>query len=321
MKKIALIFYILFLCVSQADAEELTIGQIISPTQIPIWIAHEAGYFEQNGITPKVQVVQGGTVAVQTLVAKQLDVLTVGSTDAINAHLKGADVVIIARNIGVFPYSLYVSQKVADPRELKGKKLAVSGLGGPSEFLTRYAVEKLGLNPQRDVTLVQVGTAQIFTSLASGVVDGAMLNPPDSLQAAQMGLKPLLDLVDSGPKFPFNNISTRRDVVNLKRDTVLRFLKGFVAGLARFHNDPAFSAQVIKKNLKTEDPVVVTETYRFWAKLFPRKPYIDKEEIETYLKMSGKQAATAESFFDNSLIAELDRQGYIDALYSKSGNK
>src|SRR5713226_4233480 len=127
MKRIALVFCILFFCVTPADAEELAVGEIISPTQIPIWIAHESGYFEQNGIAPKVQVIQGGTLAVQTLIAKQVDVLTVGSTDAINANLKGADVVIIARNIGVFPYSLYVSQKVADAKELKGKKLAVVG--------------------------------------------------------------------------------------------------------------------------------------------------------------------------------------------------
>ena len=109
--------------------------------------------------------------------------------------------------------------------------------------------------------------------------------------------------------------------MNLKRDILLRFLKAFVAGLARFHNDPTFSAQVIKKSFKTEDPVIVSESYRFWARLFPKKPYIDKEEIETYLKMIGKQAVTPESFFDNSLIAELDRQGYMDALYAKQEKK
>jgi NitT/TauT family transport system substrate-binding protein len=298
-----------------AGAAEFRVGQIFSASQSPTWVAREAGYFEKNGLALQVIVFKSGPVATQSMIARDIDLLTAGGVEVINANLQGAEVLFVAQNVGTFPYTLYAGKQIADGRALKGKKLAISGFGGPSEFLTRYAVEKLGLDPQKDVTLVQVGT-QRFAALSSGAVDGSMIQPPDTLRAKELGFKPLFDLAASGVKFPFNPISTRKEFLAANRDVVLRFLKGYVAGLAKFHRDRVFSMHVMGKYLGVKDEAVLSETYNLWSKIFPKKPYTEKEAVVTYLKMSKKEGVNPENFFDNSVIAELDRQGYIDALYA-----
>lgn len=292
---------------SIARAQEVTVGQIVSPTQSPMWVAREAGYFEKYGLTPKFVVFKSGTLAFQTMIAKDVDILTVGSVEVINANLKGASLAIIARNVGIFPYTLYVGKNIREAKDLKGAKLAITGFGGPSEFITRYAVEKLGLDAQRDVTLIQVGS-QPLGALVSGAVDAGMIQPPETLKAQALGFKPLLNLAESGLKFPFNNITTSREFIQSRREVVLRFLRAHLAGLSRFHEDKKYSLQVMKKYLRTEDDAMLNETYDFWSKIFPRKqPYMEKDGIETYLKMIGQTGVKPESFFDNSLLQEIDR--------------
>jgi NitT/TauT family transport system substrate-binding protein len=306
----------LFLHPGRLEALDLKTGQLVSATQSPTWIAREAGYFEKNGLTLQAVAFRSGPVATQSLIAHEIDLLTAGGVEVINANLKGAGLVFIAQNVGTFPYTLYVGKRIQTAKDLKAGKLAISGFGGPSEFLTRYAVEKLGLDPKNDVTLVQVGT-QRFAALATGSVDGAMIQPPDTLKARELGLKPLLDFSSSGIKFPFNPISTRKDFLASKREIVLNFMRGYLAGMARFHKDRAFSMAVMAKYLKIQDEAVLNETYAFWSKIFPRKPYTEKESIATYLRMIAREDVNPEPFFDNTLINELDRGGYIDSLYPR----
>jgi NitT/TauT family transport system substrate-binding protein len=312
-----LILLIFFLLPARGGAVDLKVGQIFSASQSPTWVARESGYFEKNGLQIELIAFKSGPTATQALIAHDIDILTAGGVEVINADLQGANMVFVAQNVGTFPYTLYVGKHIKNAQALKGGKLAISSFGGPSEFLTRYAVQRLGLDPQQDVTLVQVGT-QRFSALASGSVDGAMIQPPDTLKAREIGLKPLLDLSDSGLKFPFNNITTRKDILAGNRPKVVNFLKAYVAGLARFHMDRSFTLQVLKKYLRTDEEAVLADTYQFWNKLFPKKPYFEREGVETYFEMAKKGNASPEQFFDNSLIAEIDKQGFIDALYAPS---
>jgi len=177
--------------------EPLRAGTIFSATQAPLWAAKEGRFFEKYGIK-NLEVIQfsGGQPVTRALIGGDIQISTTGGAAVVNARLKGADTVIIARTVGVFPYTLYVSKDISDAAALKGKRLAVSTVGGSGYVAMQYALRKLGLDPDKDVAMLQVGDfGARLASLASGTVQGTLLLPPFTLRARELGLRSLYDLV------------------------------------------------------------------------------------------------------------------------------
>ena len=103
---------ILLLCAARLLAQEtLRAGTIFSATQAPLWAAKEGRFFEKYGIK-NLEVIQfsGGQPVTRALIGGDIQISTTGGAAVVNARLKGADTVIIARTVGVFPYTLYVRQ-------------------------------------------------------------------------------------------------------------------------------------------------------------------------------------------------------------------
>ena len=288
--KILLLAFLLLFPKLLLAQEPLRAGTIFSATQAPLWAAKEGRYFEKYGIK-NLEVIQfsGGQPVTRALIGGDIQISTTGGAAVVNARLKGADTVIIARTVGVFPYTLYVSKDIRDASELKGKRLAVSTVG---DFGTRLA------------------------SLAAGTVQGTLLLPPFTLLARDLGLRPLYDLVGSGIHYPINQITTRQSFIKSQRETVKNFMKGFVAGLARFRTDREFGAKVLEKNLRETDAKILQETYDFWLKVFPRVPNPGPEDATVFLEfMQVKEQRDWRDFVDTSVMDELEREGFLNSIY------
>jgi NitT/TauT family transport system substrate-binding protein len=313
------IFAVLLLLPTVLYAQEpLRAGTIFSATQAPLWAAKEGRYFEKYGIR-NLEVIQfsGGQPVTRALIGGDIQISTTGGAAVVNARLKGADTVIIARTVGVFPYTLYVGKDIREASELKGKRLAVSTVGGSGYVAMQYALRKLGVDPDKDVTMLQIGDfGTRLASLAAGTVQGTLLLPPFTLRAKELGLRPLYDLVGSGIQYPINQITTRQSFIKSQRETVKNFMKSFVAGLARFRSDREFGARVLGKNLRETDPKILQETYDFWLKVFPRVPNPGPEDATVFLElMQVKEQRDWRDFVDTSFMDELEREGFISALY------
>jgi ABC-type nitrate/sulfonate/bicarbonate transport system substrate-binding protein len=304
--------------VSLLAQEPLRAGTIFSATQAPLWAAKEGRYFEKYGIK-NLEVIQfsGGQPVTRALIGGDIQISTTGGAAVVNARLKGADTVIIARTVGVFPYTLYVGKDIRDAGELKGKKLAVSTIGGSGYVAMQYALRKLGLDPDKDVTMLQIGDfGARLASLAAGTVQGALLLPPFTLRARELGLRPLYDLVGSGIQYPINQITARQAFIKSQRETVKNFMRGFVAGLARFRTDREFGARVLGKNLRETDSKILQETYDFWLKVFPRVPNPGPEDATVFLEfMQIKEQRDWREFVDTSVMDELEREGFLSSVY------
>ena len=313
------LFAVIFLLPTSLPAQEpLRAGTIFSATQAPLWAAKEGRYFEKYGIK-NLEVIQfsGGQPVTRALIGGDIQISTTGGAAVVNARLKGADTVIIARTVGVFPYTLYVGKDIRDAAELKGKKLAVSTIGGSGYVAAQYALRKLGLDPDKDVTMLQIGDfGARLASLAAGTVQGTLLLPPFTLRARDLGLRPLYDLVGSGIQYPINQITARQSFIKSQRETVKNFMRGFVAGLARFRTDREFGAKVLGKNLRENDPKILQETYDFWLKVFPRVPNPGPEDATVFLElMQIKEQRDWREFVDTSVMDELTREGFLNSVY------
>jgi ABC-type nitrate/sulfonate/bicarbonate transport system substrate-binding protein len=318
----AITFFILatpLLVSNSVNAQEpLRAGTIFSATQAPLWSAKEGRYFEKYGIK-NLEVIQfsGGQPVTRALIGGDIQISTTGGAAVVNARLKGADTVIIARTVGVFPYTLYVGKDIREPSELKGKKLAVSTVGGSGYVAAQYALRKLGLDPDKDVTMLQVGDfGSRLAALAAGTVQATLLLPPFTLRAKELGLRPLYDLVGSGIQYPINQITTRQSFIKSQRDTVKNFMRAFVAGLARFRTDRDFGMRVLGKNLRETDGKILSETYDFWLKVFPRVPNPGPEDATVFLEfMQVKEQRDWRDFVDTSVMDELEREGFVASIY------
>ncbi len=296
----------------------LRIGTLLSVTQAPLWAGIEGRFFERYGIkSMEVIVFSGGQPATAALISGELKINTTGGPAVINARLRGADVVIIARTVGVFPYTLYVAKDIHEPSQLKGKKVGVSRIGGSGYDALIYALKNIKLDPKKDVTILQVGGfADRLAALASDSIQGTVLNPPFTLKAKELGLRPLYDLVASGVTYPINQITTTRTFMREHRETVKSFLKGLIHGLAKFRTDKDFGMHVLSKNLREKDPKILQETYEFWLKVFPKVPAPGPEDATAFLDfMELKQRHDPKEFVDGTLVQELEREGFVDSVY------
>jgi len=307
---------------SLAGQELLRAGTIFSATQAPLWAAKEGHYFDKYGIK-NLEIIQfsGGQPVTRALIGGDVQISTTGGAAVINARLKGADTVIIARTVGVFPYTLFVGKDIHDAADLKGRKLAVSTVGGSGYVAMQYALRKLGLDPDKDVAMLQIGDfGTRLASLAAGTVQGALLLPPFTLRARELGLRPLYDLVGSGIQYPINQITVRQSFIKSHRETVKNFMRAFIAGLARFRTDREFGSRVLGKNLKENDPKILQETYDFWLKVFPRVPNPGPEDATVFLDfMQVKEQRDWRDFVDTSVMDELQREGFLNSVYKERG--
>src|SRR5262249_39127626 len=161
--------------------------------------------------------------------------------------------------------TLYVAKAIRNPAALKGQKLALSTLGGPGYVAMQYALSRLGLDQDKDVPLLQLGDFITRPAwLASRTSQVTWIDPPLHLRAQAHAMRPVYDLVGSGIQYLINQITTRQSFIKSQRETVKNFLKGLIAGLARFRTDREFGVKVLGQNLRETNPKILQETYDFW---------------------------------------------------------
>ena len=144
--------------------------------------------------------------------------------------------------------------------------------------------------------------------------------PPVTNLARKFGLNILAEPEDFGGAYPTTPIASRVSFINEKRDTVRKFMKALVEGVHVYKTPKNFSKKVIAKYVKVNDSEVLEDSYRFFSRLLPIKPYPTIEGIKEALAELGEKdpkvrAARPEDFADMSLVRELDGSGFIDGLY------
>jgi ABC-type nitrate/sulfonate/bicarbonate transport system substrate-binding protein len=185
----------------------------------------------------------------------------------------------------------------------------------------RVILKKLGLVPEKDVAIIQIGSSPVrMAALANGVADGTALTFEEMMVAKKMGFNVLLNLMDFGVEALNSDVVTTRRFMRESRETVQRFIKGMTKGVSFFVANKKFSMDVIARYTKSTDAEKIEYGYDFVAKTFLKKPYTPIKGIQLALEEIGERnpaakTANPEQFIDMSIVKELDQGGYIDALY------
>ena len=303
--------------------EKLTIAfSSVSANMAPLWITQERGFFRKYGLDVQLVFIESGSTTVQSLISKEVAFAQMAGAGVLQSRLRGSDVVLIAGFLNTMDYQLMVDKNITRPDHLKGKTMAVSRFGSSSDFATRYALDKFGLVPDKDVTILEIGSQPArFAALESGKIQAAMVAIPLTRRAKTLGFHALADLQMLGLEYQHTGLATTDALIRARPDLVRNVMKAYVEGIHYYKTRRAGSLGILAKYLKTPNIEVLTEVHEnLGLKLTPQKPYPTLRGIEIMLRELAAREPKArrarpDEFVNLAFIKELDHSGFIDRLY------
>ena len=284
-------------------------SEIIADEWAP-WAAADGGIFQKNNLNVDLQYIASST-GIAALLSGQTQIAQLGGSDVLNAASGGADLVIVANMIPVFPYVFLVPNSITSADQLKGKRVGVSKIGGSADVATRAALRKLNLDPAKDVTIVETGSAaNRVAALRTGAIQGGVSQPPESTTLQKQGFHVLLDMAKD--KLPAANtvVAVRGDYLKAHKDVVQAFVDSLIEAQARLKKDKTFAEGVLTKWEKVTDPAVLDDAYTFY-------------NTEVFAPYPAPQPAQYQAAIDNlkstnAKLAGFDVSKLLNASFVKS---
>jgi len=308
-----------------AQLAKLNVGYVgINSDNVIAWVAKESGIFAKNGLDAQLIYFSGGTTSVMALVSGESPIIQTGAPAIVNAVLGGSDPVMIAGGVVTLDYWLLSRPEIKTPEQLKGGAVAISRFGSSSDFIVRYALQRIGLTPVKDVAILQIGALpERLAAMETKRVQATVLAPPAMYIAQKRGFNILADVAALGLAYQATGVATTRKFIREHPDIVRKYIKAHVEAVHRFKTDRDTGLKILSKYLGLKDKEILARTYEgaIAENKLPAKQYPTLAGIQTILDADPKaKSARPEEFADMRFIKELDESGYIDSLY-KGKNK
>lgn len=279
---------VLLVLYSSALAQELRrihYGTTTSTAHLPVWVAKDAGYFAKYGLNVEPVHIRGGALITMAIMSGNLQFSGAGAESVVAARIEGGDVVLLACPVDSDPVYLIARPEIKSPAELKGKATAVTRLGSTTHFYLRAALRQVGLDPERDMTILQLGTgSETVSAMESGRLAVAALTNRYAIPLIQRGWPVLVDLSKTDLVYPSSCVASSRAFVKAEPRLVEDFLRAYVAGVQLIKKDQTVAEKALVKWLKERDAVVVKKTIEAYAPLFKPLPYVPDRGLENVMK-------------------------------------
>ena len=201
-----------------------------------LWVAKEARLFEKHGLDVELIFISGSSKVVQAMLSKEIPIAEIAIPTVIQANLAGADLVMLAGPNHKPGQKVMVKPEIKRPEDLKGKKIGVTRFGTSDDFLLRFVLGQWGIQPDREVALIQMGGSQeTLAGMVAKSVDGGLLSSPLHLRAGKLGFSLLADLSTIGVDFQGAGVVTSKNYVRENPDLTRRYLRAYVEGLHRLN--------------------------------------------------------------------------------------
>jgi ABC-type nitrate/sulfonate/bicarbonate transport system substrate-binding protein len=133
-----------------------------------------------------------------------------------------------------------------------------------------------------------------------------------------LGLKQLVDVSSLGMLYPNSVVATNGEFLKRNRELILRFLRAYSEGISRVSKDRGATIKAFIKYIKEQDPNILADLYELYGvKQLEKIPYVKIEAVEEVLRTEGIKSGQVDptSFVDNSLVAQLESEGFFKKLY------
>ncbi len=286
-----------------------------------LWVTDEGRLFQKNGVDPQILYLQT-TLGQTAMIAGEIDMCVYSGSLLSSARLQGVDVVMVASFLNKPLYRLVVRPEIKTVADLKGKRLGITRFGTVTDSMSRLLVGKLGLDPDKDVSYVQVGDVPVLlASLSTGrIIDGAIIQPPYYVKAVASGMRVLVNMQEMNIPVQQTGLNTTQRFIAKNPDITRRVVKSVIEGIHLMRTNPAVAKRALSRRMQIKDEKEIDDTYQLLNSFVQVKPYPTLEGFKTIFDDLAKRVPAAKNanpkdFVDTRFIEELDKSGYIDGLY------
>jgi ABC-type nitrate/sulfonate/bicarbonate transport system substrate-binding protein len=305
-----------------ATLESIFIAYPTTSSQFtPLWFARDVGLYEKYGLDGKLVFIQGGSILLQAMLAGQAHAAQNGVAETAVAILRGGDVRMLGVTSKIFPYSMIVAKNIKTAKDLVGGKLAVNRLADVSAIASQVALRKLGLNPDKDVTMLQVGgSPQRLAALQSGAVQAAALDFMSGLRLSKLGYTVLSQV---SLNYPYLGPVVSGRFLRENPAAAEAFLKAFVEAIARFKRNRDEGIKALARYMKSNETDVLNKAYDFIAtEFYAENLEPDAKSFQELVDEIGDREplakkATIPQVFDMTIVRKLDKEGFFKAVFKR----
>jgi len=314
---------IVLLASASWGAERIRIGySSISGSYIGLWVAHDAGLFAKEGLEDQIILIPSGSQLAQVVVAGEVDIAALNGSSAMAAALQGADIKVIGNTTNKLIFSIYVRPEIKNVEGLKGKKIGVTRFGSATDISARYALRKYNLDPQKDVTILQMGAmSSIASGLQGGSIEAGLVSPPTQFMVDKLGFKELVSITDMDLAFPNPSLIVQGGIMKRKPELVDKFMRAYARSIHRARTDRELTFKSVARYTKIEDPFLLQKAYDLYVgKVLEKAPYIDMAGMQNALDDLAKTVSAAknvkpEQFIERRFLDNLEKGGLLKELY------
>jgi NitT/TauT family transport system substrate-binding protein len=279
------------------------------PLYLPVLLANEAGYFGKRGLTVNISTLSA-TASAQALLSGQVDIYQ-GGTATIHANVGGSDLIYIAASVDRSTLVLFGQKGITTLENLRGKSVATTSVGAFGEIAMRKAAKERGMEIGKDIKLLyHKGPPDALSTFLVGNADGVIITPPQTEIARGKGYPVIVDFYQQGLKIIGPGTGVARAFMQKNPNTLKIFLMGYLDGIKRCLDDPAYARRVLSQSSKITEPKLLADSYQEGVKVWNKDMTVDPDAIRLVLDFSNNPKAAeldTKRFYDNTLIHEVNR--------------
>jgi len=324
VKALATLAAVLALSGARLDAAERLVGihsaRVLS--QAMPWIAAEAGLFKKYNLDFQLVYIASSPSVTAAMLGGDAEIALTGGEGNIRAYVQGAtDFVFIGAVKNVFTHSILASAAVKTVEDLRGKRIGINRIGSNPHFFAVQALRQKGLDPTKDVQLMQSGgSPETLAALVSGNLDAACLNPPSDTQALAQGFHYVIYGPDQKIPYVATAFVTRKSVLSKRPQVIGEFMKAMAEGGKILHEDREFTYKVMGKYLRVTDRKILDASYNIEIKALEKRLEIRPEAFQSILDEIAKVDPRAKSvkpddLIDRRYLNDFAKSGFFDKLW------
>jgi NitT/TauT family transport system substrate-binding protein len=281
------------------------------------YVTQDAGLWKKHDLDTRVVLFEAGSTLAQVARTGEVKFAINSGPTTIASRTQGADSIIVAAAVNTLPYSLVTAKGITKWADLKGKKVGISRFGSGTDTAIRLVCKKFGLDPTKDIIILQGGTQPSrLQALLAGSLDATLVSPPLDLTAKKQGLTILVNIAELGIAYPQLVIETTDRFIRENPKAVKNFLKGFIEGIHYVASHKDETKKIITKYLKTSDPEILEATYQSFMQVTDYNANPNMEGIrnaidEVAVRVPAAKSKKPEDFIDTRFLKELEKEGFF----------
>ncbi len=266
---------------------KVTLGLPVQATTLaPVYLATQEKIWQKYGLDVKVITFSGDAPLVKALASGDLDIVVSSLTGAMNLEQAGQDVQVVFGGFNQTAFAWYAPESIKNIKDGKDKKWGITSFGSSTDLLTRYAVARSGLDPDKDIKYIKGGaSAARLAAMKAGQIDVNIFTPPYYTRAEAQGYHKILDLGDLVDQYPMHLVYGMADHLNKNPEMVQRVVDAISDACQQTKDDPDTAA----KALAADNKISVTEakaSIESWIdQLYPDGRLVDDSSLEAFWKM------------------------------------